>query len=234
MLPASLHPSFYSLHWTGRTPFLPQCGQLSAFSELLPKTWKFLRIENSQVVISLRERQLAEDWSQRCPEAKVHQGGSWVRYSEMSFFVASGPCGLIKRGDPGPSWWEHLVLLLKTDIPRLHHQLTPRWETDGPTEGWLASLRMSTHPRKYSPVTLPFKLCHLYVPGHKGSPVVWIRISLEQLKTKSSDSHSTSTLSNMGQSYSATRIKKQLKRPLGEMEWATTPLISWISLIWFQ
>lgn len=166
MLPASLHPSFYTLHWMGRTSFLPQCGQLSAFSELLPKTWKFLRVENSQAVVFLRERQLAEDWSQRCQEAKVHQGGSWARYSEMSFFVASGPCGLIKRGDLRPSWWEHLVLLLKTDIPRLHHQLTPRWATDGPTgmfrehklkesEGWLASLRMSTHPRKYSPATLP-------------------------------------------------------------------------------
>lgn len=164
MLPASLHPSFYTLHWTGRTPFPPQCGQLSVFSELLPKTWKFLRIENSQVVVSLRERQLAEDWSQRCPEAKMHQGGSWARYPEMSF-VASGLCGLIKRGGLRPSWWEHLVLLLKTDIPRLHHQLTPRRATDGPTgmfrkhrlkesEGWLASLRMSTHPRKYCPATL--------------------------------------------------------------------------------
>lgn len=104
--PASLHPSFYTLCWTGRTPFPLKSGQLSAFSESLPKTWKFLRIENSQVVVSLRERQLAEDWSQRCSEAKVYQGGSWTCYSEMSFCVASGPCGLTKRGDPRPSWRE--------------------------------------------------------------------------------------------------------------------------------
>lgn len=58
-------------------------------------------------------------------------------------------------------------------------------------------------------VALLFKLC----PWPQGKPCC-----VTQNLSKSSDSHSTSTLSSMGQFYSATWIKKQFKPPLGEME----------------